>query len=553
MNPKTRLIFIGLLILFVAVRVPGLSTPYHQDEFKTAIAAEAGLSEASAFLTHPPLTALLFRADALIFGGGNLRLLPLLFGLISVAFLFFVVRRRFDERAALWAVFLYAVSFYGVWSSLMLDTDGAILPALFLAAVYCYDRAKDDREHARRWVGFLVLALLAGFLVKLSFVLVAGALAADFLFERRRELTLRHVAYASAIALSFALLVGAAVIAIKFLNPAFNISGMISHALYYVHWSGRSYLQVVIQVIKAVFYLSPLLIAPLFFVSKDILRKATPFLWYLALGFVFYFILFDFSRGALDKYLMFTIVPLCVISGAALSSFFSFFSLREHMRAVIVGTLVSIVLIALLFVSPEVVPLYPKTEWFSRVVNGDWNILTAFNGGSGPVGFYMSFLVIASSFLVAGAAALLGRARKFLLGMAAVVIVCVGVTYNMAFMEEFSFGKVYGNVEAVLNSTVAYLKTADDIKRISTHNDIGAYQLKQIGKYDGSHFTAAPQFETAARAIFPAFKGAFLVIDLPLFYDGFYRDFFSSCTILFTARSGVITSTVYSSCTWTKG
>ena len=44
MNPRIRLLLVGLLILFVAVRLPGLSVPYQQDEFKTAIAAEAGLS-----------------------------------------------------------------------------------------------------------------------------------------------------------------------------------------------------------------------------------------------------------------------------------------------------------------------------------------------------------------------------------------------------------------------------------------------------------------------------------------------------------------------------
>ena len=551
MNPKTHVLLIGLLILFVVVRLPGLSVPYQQDEFKTAIAAEAGLSEASSFLTHPPLTAFLLRADALVFGGENLRIMPLMFGFISAVLLFFVVRRRFDERAAMWALFLYAVSFYGVWSSLMLDTDGAILPTLFLATLYCYDRSRENQKETKRWILLLALALVTGLLVKLSFVLVIGAFIADFLFEKRKELTMARLAYFGAIGAFVVILTGTAFVAVAFLNPAFRIDSMISHAFYYVHLSGRNYLQVVIQSIKAVFYLSPLLVVPLLFVSKDILRKATPFLWYLALGFVFYFILFDFSRGALDKYLMFTIVPLCTLSGAVLSQIFISFSLREHARAIVAGALVSIALIALLFVSPETVSLYPKTEWFSRVIRGDWNILTAFNGGSGPVGFYMSFLVIASSFLVAGIAALLWRVRRSLLGMAAVIIVCVGVAYNAAFIEEFSFGKVYGSVPAVLNPTLAYLSATDGIERVNTHNDIGAYELKRIGKYK-SHFTAAPQFEAEQRDIFPEYKGVFLVINIPPLYDGFYRDFFNSCTILFTVRSGAITSTVYSSCTWTK-
>lgn len=550
MKRGTHPLLIGLLILFVAVRLPGLSTPYQQDEFKFAVAAESGFAQASAFATHPPLTAFLYYSDAQVFGGSNMRVMPLLFGLISAFLLFAVVRRRVDERAALWAVFLYSVSFYGVWASLMLDTDGAILPTFFLAALYCYDRAKSESRRAI-WVFFLTLALITGLLVKLSFVLVAGALVADFLFEKRRDLTVAHINYFVAVTLAFIFLTGAAFVAIKLLNPAFTIGGMVTHVLYYAHLSGRNYLQVVIQSIKAVFYLSPLLIAPLLFVSKDILKKVTPFLWYLALGFVFYFILFDFSRGALDKYLMFTIVPLCVISGAALSSCFVSFSPRGHMRAIIAGLLISIALIALLFTSPETVSLYPKTEWFSRVIRFDWNMLTAFNGGSGPAGFYVSFLFIAYSFLVAGASALAGRIYKPLLAAAAVVMVCTGIVYNAVFIEEFSFGKVYGNAETALVPALAYLATTDAVTRVNTHNDIGAYELKHIGKY-ASHFTAAPQFEYVAREHLPTFDGAFLVVDIPPLYDGFYTDFFNSCTILFTARSGFITSTVYSSCTWTK-
>ncbi|MCX6787206.1 MAG: glycosyltransferase family 39 protein [Candidatus Kaiserbacteria bacterium] len=551
MNSKTRLILIGLLILFVAVRVPGLSTPYQQDEFKTAIAVETSLSAASTFLTHPPLTALLYRADALVFGGEHMRVMPLLFGLISAILLFCVARRRFNERTALWSVFLYTISFYGVWSSLMLDTDGTILPTLFLSAFYFYDRAKNENEK-KRWILLLILALIAGLLVKLSFILVIGALIADFLFEKRKELTVLHVARIGMAGIAFAILAGMAFVGIKFLNPAFRMDGMISHAFYYVHWSGRSYLQIIIQSIKAVFYLSPLLLVPLVFISKDVLKKTAPFLWYLALGFIFYFVLFDFSHGALDKYLMFTIVPLCVISGAILSQLFTPFSLRDHSRYFIAGAILSAGLIALMFVSPEVVPLYPKTLWFSRVIHGNWNMLIAFNGGSGPVGFYVSFLVIVCSFLIAGVAALAGRIRKSLLGVATIVIVCTGIAYNAAFMEEFSFGKVNGSTTEALHSALSYIAAEGDIKSVITYNDIGAYELKHIGKY-ASHFTAAPQFENAARAMFPAHKGAFLVVNIPPLYDGFYRDFFNSCTILFTVQSGAITSTVYSSCTWTKG
>src|SRR6185369_6612273 len=99
--------------------------------------------------------------------------------------------------------------------------------------------------------------------------------------------------------------------------------GMIDHARSFAHLSGRNYLQVIVQAIKAFYYLSPLLLIPALFVTRERLRRWRFFFIYLFLGFVFYFIIFDFSAGALDKYLMYMIAPLAAISGDVLSAWLS--------------------------------------------------------------------------------------------------------------------------------------------------------------------------------------------------------------------------------------
>ena len=118
MSSRTRLLLVGLLVLFVLLRLPGLGVPYQQDEFKSVVAAESGLQGASNFHSHPPLTAILLTADATIVGGiygisgtYGMRLMPLLFGLLSVLLLFAIVRRRFDERAAFASLFFYSIAF----------------------------------------------------------------------------------------------------------------------------------------------------------------------------------------------------------------------------------------------------------------------------------------------------------------------------------------------------------------------------------------------------------------------------------------------------------
>ncbi|MFA6502888.1 MAG: glycosyltransferase family 39 protein [Candidatus Paceibacterota bacterium] len=549
MSTTHRTLLIGIVTLFLLVRIPALHLSYYQDEFKSVAAAETSLAAANSFFTHPPLTALLLRSDAIVFGGSGMRVLPLLFGLLSVGLLFAVVRRRFDTTTALWSAALYTVSFYGIWASLMVDTDGAILPTLFLAAVYCYDRLRGHTDQMYRWGILLALAVLTGLFVKLSFVLVPAALILDFFLERRRLFRLPRVSAIGFGLLGLGIVLVLAVLLVRLALPAFQFGGMIAHARAYMHLTDRNYLQVLVQGVKAVYYLSPLLLVPLLFLTRDLLWRARVFATYLVLGFVFYFILFDFSRGALDKYLMFTIVPLAVLAGSVFGQV-SVRSLQFPRLWVGAGAVAAALVVAAAFLPQTVVPLYPKSAWFLSVLHGRLNVLTPFNGGSGPLGFYVSFLVIFLGYLTALSAAVLGRvALRFRHG-ALLVVLLAGLAYNAVFWEEFAFGKIHGSASVVLQDSLAFIGQRSDIGQVLTYNDIGAYELVKMGKYAG-RFYAAPQFEAGHAQLFAAYEGAYLVVGVPPLYDGFYSRFFSQCASVFQTRSGVILSTIYT-CQKTK-
>lgn len=548
MNLSLRLACLGLLFLFVLVRLPGLSSPYQQDEFKTAVVAETSLAAASTFLSHPPLTAIFLRADAVIFGGTHMRVLPLLFGLVSALLLFLVVRRRFDDTAALFALGAYSIAFYGVWASLMVDTDGAILPTFFLVAVYAYDclRVSVGRQRVL-WGSLLVAALVAGLLTKLSFILVVGALLVDSALSYRHTVTRRQLWYAVASLVGFVALAGLAFLTLHLLNPDFQAAEMFAHARSYVRFSGRNYTQVAVEGIKALLYLSPLLIAPLFLGTRELFGRARVFVIYLALGAFFYFVLFDFSRGALDKYLMYAIVPLAVLAGAIGARYLA----RPPSRLLLAGgALVAFFLLILNFLPQEAMGLYPKSAWFARFFMLDWTFLTPFNGGSGPAGFYVSFLFIAACFGVAFGAIALALARPALAHSALWFLLVAGISYNGIFFEEFSWGGMNGSVAGVLDSSLAFITTLDPATRVLTYNDIGAYELRHAGYYAG-RFYAAPQFETAHRVLFPAHAaadGVFFVVGIPPLYKGFYTDYLKECSILFTTHSRAISGTVYGLC-----
>ena len=441
---------------------------------------------AGSFFAHPPLFQMIFVAGNFILGDANMRILPLLFSVASVILLYFVVCNRLGKRVALWSVAFFSICFYNILGSLSPDVDGAILPFFFLLAVYAYDKLMLSEKTSVKWKWFLFLtgALLIGFLIKLNFILVIGTILVDYVWSRGKKMNRREISFVILGIFGFSLAYIALIYGIKVIYPAFDISIMMGHAKQFTA-EGRNWIQIFVQGLKAIFYLSPLMIIPIFFINKDIFRRTRIFSIYLILGFIFYFILFDFSRGALDKYLMFSIVPLSVICGTIFANIFSNLnSLKENkfIRFVILGAVLSSFLIFLNFTSHLIVPLYPKTEWFGKVAHLKWNFLNPFHGGSGPLGFYVSFLFIVFSFIVSLILGIAGLIKKeWRIGVCAGLII-IGISYNLIFAEEFLFGKINGSAPKVLREAVSFIGNSPQIKNVLTYNDIGNNELSKIRK-----------------------------------------------------------------------
>ena len=65
-----------------------------------------------------------------------------------------------------------------------------------------------------------------------------------------------------------------------------------------------------------------------------------------------------------------------------------------------------------------------------------WNFVYPFSGGSGPLGFYVSFLFIAGSFIAATFFAGLGWWQKKRRAGCLAIILMIGLSYNMVLAEE---------------------------------------------------------------------------------------------------------------------
>ncbi|OGG51109.1 hypothetical protein A2763_02090 [Candidatus Kaiserbacteria bacterium RIFCSPHIGHO2_01_FULL_54_36] len=529
----------GVSLLLVAVKFFGIDLPFHQDEWKTARFVVDPVGMAGLF-HHPPLTELLYRIAGFL-PPELLRLIPLAFTAGSFGLLYLIVERRAGFKAALLTIIVLGTSAYGTIAALMLDLDGAILPFFMLLSVYAYDRAREYSGGLRvLFLSLLLVALILGFLIKLSFVIVVGALMLDYLYERRRDITWGLVARLGSALLVFLAVLAFLVWVARYVYPAFSADAMIGHALTYVQGFDRGWGQIIFQTVKALLYTGPIALAAVVFFSREVFERTRIFNIYLGAGLIFYLMLFDFSMGALDKYLMFSIVPVCAIAAVALAPHLRMFSRSQAALLLASAT----ALFALNFLPHDVLPLYPKAAWAKEVASLHWNILLPFFGGSGPMGFYVSFLFIALSFIVGAALAAAALFKREWRQFSATALLAVSLLYAGVFAEEYFFGRLNGSAPVVFREALTYIDTSD-ITSVITHNDIGAFELWQRGKY-ASRFYAAPQYEEAHRGIFAEHSGHYLVVGIPRWSDGsFYRKFFATCDIEFVTSSGVIAAHVY--------
>ena len=546
-DKKFKILLLLFMGAFIFIRLLGVHTSYHQDELR--IASEIDQPHGWFFAAgygHAPLMGFIYSISGSLFGSENMRMFPLIFSIANFILLFTLVKYLFDWTRAIWVVAFFTISYFSLLSALTVDVDGAVLPFFLLLSLLAFYKWREAGGFLMsKWLILFLLFLTAGFLTKFSFILVIAVLILELFYQAwilgNKRLIVK---YGLGLVLFLGLLSVVLINAHKII-PNYPLSDAIIHARGYVNFSGRSYFQTAVQVVKVLFFASPLLVAPLLFINKEDAYKLRIFVTFLLSGLIFYLVLFDFSLGALDKYFQFVVVPLSVVGGVSFSRIFRSVVIRKLLAPVAIGASVAVFFFLLQFIPHFVPSLWPKSDWANRVVNFQWNFLVPFTGGSGPVGFYISWLYITlnwiSVILLVILALLKINQRMFLLTMVTVL----GVGYNLVFAEEYLFGKINGNPTKLIGSAVDYIKNDSQIEKIITYNNIGGYELMKIGKYERRLYVA-PKYEPFYAGIFSEFRGHFLVIDIPrIGPNSPYSKYFSACGIIYEKYSQKISSKVY--------
>lgn len=541
LSKKHWLVLLLVFVLFLALRLPGTDALYHQDEYKWPLYAEAKIFEPGT-VPHPPLTEFIYRIIGREINPDNFRFIPLTFSIANFFLIFYLAKLLFDKRTAFITVFLFSISFYSILASLMVDTDGSVMPFFALLSSIFYLKWKEKKFF--NWFLIpLLAAVIGGFLIKASFAVFVGALILEYAFEKRLFSNRKGLLRLIGTVVGIGVLLVVVLLISKFIFPFFNLDKSLT---YWKHFAvlDRGWMQTFIQFAKAILYTSPLLIIPAFFADREIFRKTRLFYIFIFAGLFFYLFAFDFSLGALDRYFEFLVVPLCIIAGAVISKFLlgGFIPKKDK----ILFGIIAILIFAVQFFNHFVPPHHPKTEWIERAIALKWNFLFPFTGGSGPTGFYISFLFMALFWLISIAFLVSGYVKGNLKSRILFGIILFGLVYNAVFIEEHLFGKINGSPYNLFPEAFAIIKENNDIKNVITYNDIGGHEIRQTGKYQRRLY-AAPQFEHEYREVFKNFNGHILFIDIPrVDPNSLYTKYFDSCEAIYSKTDKYITAKLLS-------
>lgn len=541
-----KVVLVLLVVVFIVIRLPGTSLPLHQDEYKwPKIVNPAIVSDTE--IPHPPLSQFVYRVAGAVVGYDvDFRFVPLTFGVVNVLLLYYLLRMRFGRMIATVGSVFFTLSFFSVLASLMVDTDGQIMPFFFLSALIAYYKVQASVGRKRlMWLGLLLLACLLGFFIKVSFVLAIAAIIADYIWSKRTHITRRDIVKYGAYGLGGVAILIICLILAQSLFSFFNLSTAVAYWEHFIR-ADRNWMQTAIQFVKVILYLSPFLCLSLVCLSKERRHEVMPFLFYLIFGCIFYLILFDFSIGALDRYLQFAIIPLCVTSAIAVVTMWKSDSYRHTRTFLVVGSILAIVVGALMFFSHSVPALHPKAAWISRVLSFKWNFLYPFSGGSGPLGFYMSFLFLAVSWIISLSAVVIAFFKSHLRAKMLLVLIPLSLVYNLVFIEEYMFGNIYGSASGILPAVTEFIKNDPSIQYVTVYNDNGGNEIQEIGKYRKRLYTD-PAFDINEKiTTLNTYKEHYLEINVPRIDPAsVYRRYLDSCKVVYQEIDRSVSATVY--------
>lgn len=214
-------ILIPIILLAAFIRVWGLGAAPFFDETYWALLMKdmlGGSFHYTSFISHPPLSVLLYYVFALL-GGLSipvLRLMPFFTGLLTIIVSYYFAKSLYGRKIAVISAFLMSIIFYPVWMSLFIDVDGNVLTLFSLLTLFSFHKFEKGRD--RKWILFAGIFLGLAALSKYPAVLLVPVLLVYDLFANR----LRNAKYIALLAIA-GIAIFSAFPAISFVSSSFDV------------------------------------------------------------------------------------------------------------------------------------------------------------------------------------------------------------------------------------------------------------------------------------------------------------------------------------------
>lgn len=507
---KNKTTLITIILVFLVTRFLGLGHIYHQDEYRWASIANPAFGDLHS--PHPPFPEFSYKLIGPLLGYDYLRVIPILFSLLNLVLIYLILKKTTGkESIGLIGAGLFTINIYSTIASLQVDIDGAILPFFILLGYYAHLYLLENQKSKKYWILF-VIALIGGFLTKLSFILFLAALIAYFviinLIWGGKKVSWKKFFYFAAVIAVFAGL------SFILFETSFQIVLKYAASFSSLNFGSRHYFDFVFKIFKSFVWLSPLLTVPLvasLFNKKNYSKYG---FWYLFLliNAIFYGAAFDFTTKTVERYFMFLVLPAIMIASDVLYGFWAEVKKIKYFNLSLILALFVVFSFIILTVPHDALPLNPKMAYVTHAKSLDFNFLIPFSGGSGPSGFYFSTQFILWSWIISTLSLLSCYITKKYKQVSLAIFIVFGVGYNLLFLNEYLGKSIYGNVPKLSEETINYVLKNKEIENVITYYDIGAYYLSLGDKYFSRFYTAPTRDYTKKLT---EYRGHYLIVDFP--------------------------------------
>jgi 4-amino-4-deoxy-L-arabinose transferase-like glycosyltransferase len=416
-NKKWLFIFILLFLFALFLRIPNLNFPFFGDEaWHEFVKFNKGgfpsvhydsIKSQNEILVDPPLTGWFYLLYSSIFGFSTviLRSTSLLFALINILLVYFLAKKIFNKKTALFSVFLIAFSYWHCFESYILDRDGNFLMFFYLILIVLYVFYRETKERKFLWTGAIISMIYV--LIKISGVLILGVIGLMILYDNKifseiwknrfnvRTYDVKKFKKSLFEMLPFIILNILAYLllfeATAFFNyPYYELLHM-QEALSFEFFTGGFAQSLGREIIYLLLYGSPLLIGLTLLSLTKFNKKKLLFLFWILVPIIIY------SKvpyaGALERYLSVIIPALCILGGNFLSEIKWD---RTYKKILVIGGLFYFILLNLFSFMKFEYLMHSIKEYFIRAATFNWDFLFPFYGAGGPA-FLLPFWAIAVS------------------------------------------------------------------------------------------------------------------------------------------------------------